>query len=107
MLLQNKGLLPASVFGAKTGDESKKILEEVGKIVLLPEGEKPTIANITNVEQLKIRQAFFNLAQNGDKLIIYPNKAIIYRPSQKKIVDMAPINLNKDTTPKSETNSVP
>ncbi len=59
---------------------------------MLPE-ENPTIATVTDKEKLS-GQAFFQKAENGDKVIIYrqSGKAILYRPGIKKIVDVVTLN---------------
>lgn len=74
-------------------EENKKVLEAVGKLVLLPEGEAPTIATVTDPEKLKSEQAFFAKSAVGDKVLIYTGalKAIMYRPSDNKIVEIAPL----------------
>lgn len=74
-------------------DESKNLTEQVGKLVLLPADEQPTIASVSDVEKLK-GQAFFANAQAGDKVLVYnqAKRAILYRPSINKIIEMAPLN---------------
>ena len=79
------------------GSETKSdvsIIEDVGKLVELPVGEKPTVATISDTEALK-SQPFFNNAKVGDKVLIYTNakKAIIYRPSKNIIVEIAPLSM--------------
>jgi hypothetical protein len=78
-------------------DENNRLLEEVGKLMELPTDEEPTIATVMDKELLK-DQAFFTKAENGDKLIVYigSKKAILYRPSIKKIVDFAPIIMDNN-----------
>lgn len=75
-------------------EEVKKLVEEVGKLIDLPQGETPTIATVTDVSKLK-DQPFFQKAKNGDKVLIYTNarKAILYDPQAKKVIDVAPINI--------------
>ena len=75
-------------------EEVKKLLEGVGRLISLPEGEEPAVTTVTDVEKLK-DQAFFAKAKNGDKVIIYTQakKAILYDPTEKKILDVAPINI--------------
>ena len=85
-------------------EENKKIIDAVGKLVLLPEGEVPTIATVTDANKLKSQQAFFTRAEQGDKVLIYTQtlKAIMYRPSENKIIEIAPLvigNPNANQTP--------
>ncbi|MBI2037307.1 MAG: hypothetical protein HYT15_00015 [Candidatus Magasanikbacteria bacterium] len=74
-------------------EENQKVIEAVGKLVLLPESEAPTIATVTDPEKLKAEQAFFAKAAQGDKVLIYTQalKAIMYRPSENKIIEIAPL----------------
>lgn len=78
--------------------EIASLLATVGKLMILPEGETPSVATVSDVEKLK-NQPFFVAAQNGDKVILFANarKAILYRPSENKIVDVAPITVNAAT----------
>ncbi len=75
-------------------DEIAELVSEVGKLIVLPEGEMPTIATVTDPERLK-DQAFFSKAKAGDKVLIYTNakKAILYDPVQHKIIEVAPLNI--------------
>ncbi len=62
--------------------------------MLLPEGETPTVATVSDLKPLK-GQAFFAHATVGDKVLIYASaqKAILYNPRDKKIIEVAPISL--------------
>lgn len=66
----------------------------VGKLISLPTNETPTLATVTNVNDLK-GQSFFANAQNGDKVLIYAQSkvAILYRPSINKIIQIGSVNL--------------
>ncbi|MFC1649695.1 LytR C-terminal domain-containing protein [Patescibacteria group bacterium] len=77
-------------------EEAVAIVEEVGKLIDLPEGEDPTIATVSDVDKVR-SQPFFTNAQNGDKVIIYPDsrKAILYRPSTGKIIEIGSINIQE------------
>lgn len=72
-------------------NELKTITEKVGKLVILPTGEVPTLATVTDLEPLK-GQAFFIDAKKGDKVLIFKSKAILYDPNINKIVNIAPVN---------------
>jgi hypothetical protein len=93
--------------GQLSSDQTQQLIDEVGKIIDLPTGETPTVAVITDVLQLQ-NQEFFKKAQNGDQVLIYSvaSKAYLYRPSQKKIIDVQSISINNVTpTPASNTAS--
>lgn len=78
-----------------SAEKSKLLVEEVGKLMVLPANEAPQVATVSDVNKLK-QQAFFAQAKNGDIVLIYTQakKAILYDPTQKKIVEVGPINLN-------------
>ena len=74
--------------------ETQQLVNEVGKLVQLPQGETPTIATVNNATKLQ-NQAFFKDAQNGDKVLIYSKsgKAVLYRPSTNKVIEYSTVNL--------------
>lgn len=84
--------------------ELSTILSEVDKIMVLPTSE-PTLATITEKEKLS-SQSFFKNAENGDKLLLYvtEGKAILYRPSIRKIIDIAPISPDTQQNDPTTTN---
>lgn len=85
--------------------ETQKIKERVAKLIDVPQNEDPTIASVVDSSKLK-NQAFFAKAENGDKVLMYSQakKAILYRPSTDKIIEVAPINIgnNADSSSKSK-----
>ena len=83
-----------------TADPQKSAQQElndtvaaVGRLMVLPADETPTLATVSDPEKLK-DQAFFAHAQKGDIVLVYAlaKKAILYSPSLNKIVEVAPIN---------------
>jgi len=83
---------------ATANAEAKQLIIEVGKLMVLPTVEQPTVATVSDVTKL-IDQPFFANAKNGDKVLIYTQskKAILYRESINKIVEVAPVNLGSNT----------
>lgn len=77
--------------------ETAKIIATVGKLIELPKDETPTIATVLKKEDLK-DQIFFQNAENGDQVLAFSKamKAILYRPSNNKIIEVAPLVLNPD-----------
>jgi hypothetical protein len=71
----------------------KDIVEKLGKIIKIDDTDKqPAVATITDVEKLKDSQPeFYKNAQKDDYLIVYPNRAIIYREQINQIINIAPI----------------
>jgi hypothetical protein len=79
---------------ASSTAQAKVLVDEVGKLMVLPTTEQPTIATVSDVSKLA-GQPFFANAKNGDKVLIYTQakEAILYRESINKIIQVAPINL--------------
>lgn len=77
-------------------DEIQQIIKKVGVFMVLPANEEPTLATVLDTEKLK-EQPFFAKAAKGDKVIIYTKagKAILYRPSENKIIEAMPIAFNQ------------
>lgn len=79
-----------------TQEEVKALIAKVSRLIELPTNEEPTVATVSDKEKIK-DQAFFQKAENGDKVLIYTQgkKAILYRPSINKVIEVAPINLGQ------------
>lgn len=76
--------------------EVSQLVTAVGKLIELPSGETPTVATVADKTRLT-DQPFFANSQNGDKVLIYATarKAILYRPSTGKIIEIAPVNIQQ------------
>jgi hypothetical protein len=81
---------------AQARKEALDLVAKVSKLVVLPEGEVPTIATVSDPEALK-SQSFFSGAVQGDKVLIYAEakKAILYSVGQDKILEVAPLNIGQ------------
>ena len=71
--------------------ETSLLLANLAKLIILPEGEEPLIATIQDVDALAAEQEFYKDAQNGDKLIVYSEKALIYNEESGRIVNVGPV----------------
>jgi len=76
--------------------EIKQLVDTLSQFIELPD-EEPTLATVTDKTKLG-NQPFFQNAQDGDKVLIFPSvqKAILYRPSTRKIIDIAPVNIETE-----------
>lgn len=74
-------------------EEAEKLTADVGRIINLPQGETPTIATVNDLSQTQDRD-FFKNAEVGDKVLVYQvaKRAYLYRPSQKKIIEVGVVN---------------
>ncbi len=79
---------------------SQALIEKVGRLILLPKNEPPSIATINNVAQLQKDQPFYKDARNGDVMLIYfqAKKAYIYNPEANVIVNVGPVLMEKVST---------
>jgi hypothetical protein len=85
--------------------QTQELIDKVGKLMELPK-ETPTVAVIVDASKLK-NQPFFANGKNGDKILIYTTlgKAILYRESLNKIVDVAPVSIGSSSASQSVTPS--
>jgi len=85
-------------------EEAQKLVSAVAELILLPNEELPTIATVTDPKALE-GQPFFANALAGDKVLVFAGakKAILYRPSIEKIVEVMPFAIpeNIGSTPPS------
>ncbi len=74
--------------------DNASTIEKIGKLIILPADETPTIATVSDPEALK-SQSFFADAKVGDIVLIYTNaqKAILYDPVLNKIVNATSVGI--------------
>lgn len=65
--------------------------DKVAKLMLLP-SETPVVGTVEDASKQK-DQPFFKDAQNGDRILVFTasKKAIIYRESENKIINVGPV----------------
>lgn len=78
---------------AQAQDEAQALKNQISQFMQLPSDETPTLATVTDATKVKT-ESFFVDAQNGDKVLLFNKKglAILWRPSTKKIINVAPIS---------------
>jgi len=99
-----KGQSIFAPFKSTSDNQLEGVVSQVGKLMVLP-NETPQLATVSDVTKLA-NQPFFAHAQDGDKVLIYQNakKAILYRPSVNKIIEVAPVNIPSPTPVAVNTN---
>src|SRR3989338_3056469 len=71
--------------------EVARIISEVSRHIVLPEGQTPTIANIQDAESLIAQQPFFAGTQNGDVVLFYTDKVFVYSPARDRLLNVGPL----------------
>jgi hypothetical protein len=85
-----------TVLGSTTELTDQQIIRKVGSHIVLPTGETPKIITVTNVNDMRKTQPFFASASNGDKLLIYSTKVILYNATSDRVIDIAQIKYTPD-----------
>lgn len=70
------------------------VVSRVGKLIILPTNEEPTIITVKDAVKLRSEKFYAN-AKNGDITLVYSNdkKAILYRPSDNIIVNVSNVTI--------------
>jgi hypothetical protein len=89
-------------------NQASNLVEAVGKLIVLPLGEEPTVATVSDPSKLKDQQ-FFAKAEVGDKVLIYQKakQAYLYSVSQNKLIEVAPINVGESASSTSTQKTTP
>ncbi len=84
--------LQTQVTRTETKDDVGALTARVGKHILLPTGETPTVMTVTDKEKLS-GQLFFANSKNGDKVLVYEKakKAFLYDPVADIVIEVGPI----------------
>lgn len=88
----------------KAKNDITQLVGVVGKLIELPKDELPTVATVSDKTKLQ-DQPFFAKAENGDRVLIYTDakKALLYRPSSNKIIEVTSLNIDQTSQVSTET----
>jgi len=84
-----------------TDDQVARIVSRVGQFMVLPQDEQPSVVIIRDAAGLAEKQPFYKGSKDGDILIVYPNRAVIYDPKNDKLVNAGQL-VRSDATPTPE-----
>lgn len=88
--------------GVATSDEIDALVEKVSRHVSIKAGERPTVATVEDANLLRQqRPAFYSEAENGDKLLVWSDKAVLYSPRRDVVLAVLPIAYATDGEPVS------
>lgn len=81
--------------------QAQALKDKVSKLMSLPDDEEPVVATVEDAEKLK-NQPFFKNAVKGDRILMFPKakKAILYRESDNKLINVGPIAITSQKTDK-------
>jgi len=91
----------------KAQQELATAIAAVSKVMVLPEGDQPVLATVTDAKTLIAQQTFFAGSANGDQLLLFPKsmKAIIWSPSREKIINVGPIQQSPSPSAVSQSST--
>lgn len=68
------------------------LIARVGSLIVINANEEPTIATVQDADALrKSNPVFYKDARNGDRLLVWSDKAILYSPQMDKLLAVMPI----------------
>lgn len=73
--------------------QTEELLNKMKEHIVLPDGEDPIIATVTDAEALKRESNFYALAKNDDVVVIYvrAKKAFLYDPFANRVLNVGPV----------------
>lgn len=102
---QNAKVQTPEAIAAKNLEESKRVIGALDQVLYTESEDQPTVARIEKPSALQeSNPEFYKNAQAGDYLILYPQRAVIFRESENRVINVAPrVNLNNITGDQQKT----
>lgn len=73
------------------------LVGRVSQLILIKTDEDPTIATVQDANTLRASNpVFYKDAQNGDRLLVWSDKAVLYSTTQDKLLAVMPIVSNQN-----------
>lgn len=81
-------------------EEINSWVNKISKHIILPTGEDPMMATITDINALVKEQPFYQGAANGDIILIYSKakQGYVYDPTKDIIVKMGPVFIDNSNS---------
>ncbi len=78
---------------------ANQIIGDVRKLFAIPDDVEPTVAAIIDVDTLRQRNPFYARAENGYYLVVTSERAILYDPVERIIIDVIPVQVQSAAPP--------
>jgi len=89
---QNAKSQTPDAVAARNKEDSARIIGLLDSVLLTESESEPTVARVENPEALiTANPDFYKSVQTGDYLILYPQRAIIFRSEEQRVINVAPI----------------
>ena len=90
---------------AVTSDDVIELIAKIGQHYRVPE-ETPVVAEIKDINLLLSESSFYQGAQNGDYLFVFPvaQKALIYSLERDILVNVGPVQFDNSGAPEGSVN---
>ena len=77
---------------ARNQEESDGVIANLDEVLLTESEAEPTVARVEDPQLLRdANPDFYKNVEEGDYLILYPQRAIIFRNTENRIINVAPI----------------
>jgi len=88
--------------------EAGQVLTELSLLAILPD-EEPVVATVVGAETLRAQSDFYRDAQDGDKLVMFPQaqRVYLYRPDVRRLVNVGPLTLEGETGGDGDRHAAP
>ena len=92
LFIQNRQLQSQATTASADDKQAAEVVTQLKKIIIIDSTDKPTVARIDDPKKLQsANKTFYKNVKTGDYLIVYPEKAYVYRPTERIIVNVANI----------------
>lgn len=75
-----------------TDSQVDYLVGRISQFMVVPVDEQPSVTVITDAQRLADERAFYEDAKDGDLLVVFSNRAIIYDPIADKLVTVSSID---------------
>ena len=91
------------------------LISRVSNLILIKAQEEPTIATVQDADSLrKSNPSFYKDAENGDRLLVWSDKAVLYSTKMDKLLAVMPIfgntantlNISATSTPQTSSSTI-